>query len=295
MAVRGTISALGLTASVAVVLALAAQPSARSEGREARTPPDDLARELDRRFVQDVSPVLAAYCFECHAGSEVEGDMHLDRIGGIRGVLSGDVDLRLIREMVSTAQMPPKKKAQPSDHERLTVTQWLDAAIDYVLPDAPIDPGWFTVHRLNRTEYRNTLRDLLGIDPAAVDLAAKLPRDDTGYGFDNIADVLSTSPVAVEQYLAAAERAVELALGPIVAFGDHPRTLRPLEGRSGQPLPRGGFFLYSNGPAGARFVAPITGEYIVRVRAWETHGGDEPAHLSLRVGKQSIGEFDVTA
>ena len=88
-------------------------------------------------------------------------------------------------------------------------------------------------------EYRATLRDLLGLDPAKIDLAAKLPTDDTGYGFDNIADVLSTSPLAVEQYLDAAEHAIDAALGPVIEIGDHPRDLRPLEGTSGQALPRG--------------------------------------------------------
>src|SRR6185436_8429766 len=98
------------------------------------------------------------------------------------------------------------------DHERLILTQWADAVLAYVPSDAPIDPGWFTIHRLNRTEYRNTLRDLLGIDPHKLDLAAKLPRDDTGYGFDKIADDLATPPLAVEEFLAEAERASDASL-----------------------------------------------------------------------------------
>lgn len=253
---------------------------------------DDLAAELDRRLAQDVSPLIGAYCLPCHAGDDPSGDLRLDQLGSVN---DAGLDLRMIREMVAAGEMPPKKETQPTEHERLIITQWLDAAIAYVPEDAPVDPGWFTIHRLNRTEYRNTLRDLLGIDPAITDLAAKLPRDDTGYGFDNIADVLSVSPVAVEQYLAAAEAAIQTALGPVVEFGDHPRALRPLEGGNGRPLPRGGSFLLSNGAASARFTAPLTGEYIIRVRAWETKGGDDPAHLSLRLDRRSIGEFDITA
>ncbi len=257
--------------------------------------PDELAAELDRRLTQDVIPLLTNYCFSCHSGEDVKGEVHLDQLKTTKDVLNGTFDARLMREMVSTAAMPPPKaKAQPSEHQRLILTQWADAMINYVPTDAPIDPGWFTIHRLNRSEYRNTLRDLLGIDPTKLDLSAKLPRDDTGYGFDNVADVLSTSPLAVEQYLDAAEKAVDAALGPIVEFGDHPRFIRPLEGSNGNALPKGGYYLYANGAASGTFTAPLGGDYVIRIRAWETHGGDENARLSLRIGKRDIREFSVS-
>lgn len=255
--------------------------------------PDALAADLDRRFTQDVKPLLATYCLSCHTGDEAKGDTRLDHLTGVREIHAGAADLRLLREMVASGEMPPRSKPQPTEHERLTLTQWLDATLAYIPSDAAIDPGWFTIHRLNRAEYRNTLRDLLDIDPEVIDLSAKLPRDDTGYGFDNIADVLSTSPLAIEQYLEAAEKAIAAALGPVVECGDHPRDLRPLEGKSGQPLPRGGFFLYSNGPASGKFEVPVTGEYLIRVKAWETHGGDENAKFALRVGNRLLQEFAV--
>lgn len=256
--------------------------------------PDALALELDRRFSADVAPLLATYCFKCHTGDDAKADLHLDQFTSSHDFLTGDVDTRLLRDMVSIADMPPPKHPHPSDHERLIITQWMDAMIAYVPADAPIDPGWFTPHRLNRTEYRLTMRDLLGIDPQEIDIAAKLPADDTGYGFDNIADVLSTSPLAIEQYLEAAEHAVEIALGPVVDFGDSPRALRPLEGNGGQPLPRGGFFLYSRGGASGTFEAPLTGDYSVRVKAWETRAGDEHARLSLRIDNGEVQAVDVT-
>lgn len=254
---------------------------------------DDLAADLNRRLTQDVAPLLATYCLKCHSGDKVKGDVHLDRLTSVKDALTGDLDLRLLKEVLGFGTMPPKDKPQPSEHERLILSQWADSMLAYVPPDAAIDPGWFTIHRLNRAEYRNTLRDLLGIDPRKLDLAAKLPPDDTGYGFDNVADVLSTSTLAVEQYLDAADRAVEAALGPILEIGDHPRTLRPLAGSTGQPLPQGGFFLYSNGPASATFTAPAAGDYLIRIKAWETHAGDENSKLSLRVDKKTIKDFTV--
>lgn len=301
--------ASALAASSLTLLAFAnVQPpkasSPRASAPKHATPPtDDLAAELNRRLTQDVLPLISTYCLSCHSGDDAKGDVHLDQLKSLDDALAGDLDIRLIKEMVGTAAMPPKPKPGktpstthpvPSDHQRLIITQWTDAVSNYTPADAPIDPGWFTIHRLNRTEYRNTLRDLLGIDPAKLDLAAKLPRDDTGYGFDNIADVLSTSPLAVEQYLAAAEQAIDTALGPIVEFGDTPRTLRPLEGKTGQPLPKGGFSLYSNGPASAKFTAPLTGDYLIRIRAWETHAGDEPSRMSLDIDKRKLKEFAVS-
>lgn len=239
-------------------------------------------------------PLLAKYCIDCHTGDEPKGDLLLDALDGVHEAMTGDFDLRLLKEMVGGAEMPPKVKPQPSDLERLIITQWLDAVLAYVPEDAPIDPGWFTIHRLNRTEYRNTLRDLLGIDPAKVDLAARLPRDDMGYGFDNIADVLSTSPLAVEQYLDAAERAIEISLGPVVEFGDSPRPLTSLSATNGTNLPRGGKFLYSNGSVKGKARAPLTGDYIIRVKAWETPAGDERSRMSLKVGTRQIQEFSVS-
>jgi len=260
-----------------------------------RGPVDPLVKDLDQRFVADVRPLMQKFCVGCHEGNDPPGDVALDRAGSVEPFLRGDFNLHLLRDLVSTAEMPPKKKPQPTDHERLIIIQWLDAMLAYVPLDAPVDPGWCTPHRLNRVEYRNTLRDLLHIDPAVVDLAQKLPRDDTGYGFDNIADVLTVSPLAVEQYLAAAETAIEAALGPIVEVGDHPKYVRPIKGTHGQPLGQGGFFLYSNGAATGQVEVPLEGEYLIRVRSWETHAGDEFARLSLRVDGKSVADWLISA
>ena len=297
MRTRSHTIAAGLLAIIAACHAMpqhacAADPSPPAAITPAQAP-DSLAAELNRRLTEEVTPLLTTYCFECHQGPKPKGDVHLDDLKSLQAALELAPDLRRISEVVSTSEMPPKKKPQPTDAERAIITQWTNAALDFVPADAPIDPGWFTIHRLNRSEYRNTLRDLLGIDPRTVDLAAKLPRDDTGYGFDNIADVLSTSPLAVEQYLETAENAIDLALGPILEFSNTPHALRPIEGDHGHALPRGGFFLYSNGFAAASAHTPATGEYILRIRAWETHGGDENAILSLRINEKQVREFFV--
>lgn len=258
-------------------------------------PAADPGADLDRRLAADVAPLLVKYCVGCHSTDDPEANVDLEALRSTHIAQSGVLDLRLLREMIHGEQMPPKRKPQPTAAERRMLTEWLDAAIAYVPVDARIDPGWFTTHRLNRAEYANTLRDLLELDAAAAaGIATRLPADDTGYGFDNIADVLSTSPLAVEQYLDVAERAIEAALGPVVVFGDHAQVLRPLQGSTGRTLPRGGFFLYSNGAASGSYTAPVTGEYKVRIRAWETPAGEERSKLSLRLDKREIEDAAVS-
>ncbi|MCA9299229.1 MAG: DUF1587 domain-containing protein, partial [Phycisphaerales bacterium] len=181
---------------------------------------------------------------------------------------------------------------QPSDHEVLTIVQWLDDALAYHPADAPVDPGWFSMHRLNRVEYANTLRDLLGVE--VTDLASSLPPDDTGYGFDNIADVLTVSPLHLETYLSVAEASIDRALGPVVEFSDEPRALT-FEGAGGStPLEGGGQFLYTNSSA-FRTVEVGAGTYEIIVEAWGTPAGDEAPRLSLRVDREEVLEAFIEA
>jgi len=113
---------------------------------------DPLAAELERRLVQDIQPLLATYCFTCHSGERVKGDVDLASLTSLKASLSRVDDLAMAREMLAIGEMPPKDKPRPSDHERLVIEQWRDAALKYVPSDAAPDPGWFTIHRLNRTE-----------------------------------------------------------------------------------------------------------------------------------------------
>lgn len=260
---------------------------------------DPQAEDLERRLKGDILPLIETYCIDCHDGRKGTASKGGVRFGEVRSLdeaLAIADDLSMARELIRTKDMPPRDRPQPSEHERLILDQWLQAATEYVPPNAAIDPGWFTIHRLNRSEYRATLRDLVGIDPAKFDVAERLPKDDTGYGFDNIADVLTISPLAMEQYLDSADRAIAHALGPIVVIGDQPREVKPLRASSGgNSLPSGGVHLYANGAAQGRIEFPATGEYLIKFAAWENQGGDGNAHLSLRIDGKEIHAVDVTA
>ncbi len=99
--------------------------------------------------------------------------------------------------------MPPLEEPQPTEHQRQAVATWLARELARIDRVTPPDPGRVTARRLNRTEYNNTVRDLLGVDLRPAD---DFPQDDAGYGFDNIGDVLSLSPALMEKYVTAAER-----------------------------------------------------------------------------------------
>ncbi len=259
-------------------------------------PADPLGRELERRLADDVAPLLEAYCFACHGEGRVKGGVRFAGMDTLGGALAMSDDLVYARELLNSHEMPPAGEPAPSDHERLTIVQWLDDALAYYPPDAPVDPGWFTIHRLNRVEYANTLRDLLGIDPAEHDLSAALPPDDTGYGFDNNADVLTVSTLHLEGYLSAAERALDIALGPIVEVSDEVRPVRGLERTvGGSPLDAGGHMIWSNGTVEGAFAFPVGGEYEVVVRAWQTRAGDEPARMVVRIGEREVERYWVEA
>ncbi len=115
--------------------------------------------------------------------------------------------------------MPPADAEQPTDAERKTIARWIDDALAKPVPDALQDPGRVTLHRLNRAEYDNTIRDLVKVDFQPAD---DFPTDDVGYGFDNIGDVLSLSPLLFEKYLIVAERILDEAIVVTVADSQPP-------------------------------------------------------------------------
>lgn len=116
---------------------------------------------------------------------------------------------------IKAGEMPPKGMPRPSAEEISNTTNWIEDQFAQVDSTAPPNPGHLTAHRLNRTEYNNTIRDLLSLH---FEPAADFPADDSGFGFDNIGDALSVSPVLAEKYLMAAKKiaaaAIPVALVP---------------------------------------------------------------------------------
>ena len=155
-------------------------------------------------FRKDVQPILENYCYDCHADGVNKGGVAFDKFNpDANPAESRDLWLKALKNLRS-GLMPPAKKAQPTDAEKQLVLSWIKTNAFGIDPQNP-DPGRVTVRRLNRAEYRNTVRDLIGVD---YDAEAEFPPDDSGEGFDNNGDVLTLSPMLMEKYLNAAQTIV---------------------------------------------------------------------------------------
>jgi hypothetical protein len=157
------------------------------------------------------NPFLAKYCLDCHAGSEPAAGVPLDIFDSNERLIRERRVVERMSDLVRFSQMPPSDMDQPSKEETDSFLQLVQAILDDHDLNAPPNPGRVTMRRLNRNEYNNTVRDLVGIDFTP---AEDFPADDVGHGFDNIGDVLSLSPLLMDRYLAAAESIVERAIMP---------------------------------------------------------------------------------
>ena len=177
---------------------------------------------------------------------------------------------------------PPRVLGRPALRQR-----------DRAAAAAP-NPGAPAIHRLNRAEYRNAVRDLLGLD---LDHARDLPADDSGYGFDNIADVLSVSPMLTERYLAAARKISRLAVGdlalaPSTDIFEVNKYLHQ-DARVSEDLPFG-----SRGGMAARHTFPVDAEYVVKIYLSRTYDGRirglaERHQLEVRLDGVLVAELEV--
>ena len=155
-------------------------------------------------FEKDILPILKENCFSCHGNGEAKGDLSLDGFKTASDVHRGYKVWEKIRKLVHANEMPPKKKKKRLDaKQRALLTDWTRHSLDVFYRTSSPDPGRVTVRRLNRVEYNNTIRDLMRVD---FNSAKDFPADDSGYGFDNIGDVLTMSPLLMEKYFSAAEK-----------------------------------------------------------------------------------------
>jgi hypothetical protein len=192
---------LTIAACCGLSAAMAAEPSATAHFRE------------------QIRPILSEYCFECHGDGMNKGGIAFDELQTDKAILDPELWLKVLKN-TRAHLMPPPKKRQPSQQDRERLEEWIKFEA-FGIDSKNLDPGRVTVRRLNRAEYRNTVRDLLGVE---FDAENEFPPDDTGYGFDNIADVLTVSPLLLEKYLAAAKTIVNEAV-PMVSKRMPERTI----------------------------------------------------------------------
>jgi len=259
--------------------------------------PSQLLSTSSTRVQQSVGMTLRTYCFACHNQRSKVGGLALDTLDMSSVGEQPDVWERVVLK-IRTGSMPPSGRPRPSGSESNEMVAWLEQELDRAALENP-NPGRPTLHRLNRTEYRNAVRDLLGIeiDPSL------LPADNPAYGFDNNADALTLSSALTERYLAAAARVGQMALGrpggsPIPETVFVP-TDRDQGRRVSEDLPLG-----SRGGTAFQHYFPADGEYFFEMRPKEggVDGGfegvtKEPHQLdvsldNVRVWSGIVGGLD---
>jgi mono/diheme cytochrome c family protein len=161
-----------------------------------------------QHYRAEVEPILEQYCFGCHGYGASEGNRTLDEFASDEALLADTGLWHAVLKNLRSGMMPPAEEEQPTQEERDKVIEWIKTEA-FDLDPADLDPGHVTLRRLNRVEYRNTIRDLMGVD---YDTMENFPPDDSGYGFDNIGDSLSISPLLMEKYIQAAEKVVDRAV-----------------------------------------------------------------------------------
>jgi hypothetical protein len=258
---------------------------------------------------EHIRPFLARHCLGCHGGEKPKADFHLDRLAPDFADEASRKRWLKVRGRVKAGEMPPKPKPRPAEKEIQLLADWITEQAE-----AAVAPrrgqGRVVLRRLNRVEYENTVRDLLGVP---VDLKEMLPADTSAHGFDNVGEALHVSSFLMERYLEAADAALNLA----IANGPQPPVTKKrysLKDQHGVKEPSESVFrklddtvvLFSSSPWQAvhlyEFYPPHRGKYRFRISASGYQSAGKPvtyrvdAGLMGMVGKNHlVGYFDAPA
>lgn len=261
----------------------------------AADPPPDFAR--------DARPFLEKHCLSCHGGKEPKAELALDTFRDSMSIVRQRKVWDNVLKMVAAGEMPPQEKPRPPVADVDQFVRQVKAVFDHADRTAKPDPGRVTMRRLNRREYANTVRDLLGAD---FNPTEDFPADDVGHGFDNIGDVLSLSPLLMERYLDAAERIVER----VIVVNPPPPARRYLAGRFLQPnnaqTPQGRFRpldpTSADPTASGPFAAPAdymkftgNGDLIYRASLYAEPKGPSPVKVVLFISGKELKDVSPDA
>jgi hypothetical protein len=247
----------------------------------------------DSPFDKVIAPFVAKHCITCHDPKKKKGNLVLSIYMDEKALLKDRKVWTSVLQMLGSGEMPPQDRPQPTVEEIEGVQKAVYAIFD-MADKGKRDPGKVTMRRLNRAEYRNTIRDLVGVD---FDPTEDFPADDVGYGFDNIGDVLTVSPVLMERYLAAAEAIMKRA----IVVGDPPKApnrpriaifleppLVPFKEKTPfRPLFDKKAYL------GATYTLTTKGNYVAKVRVYGQQVGNEPVKFALKINDVPKKVFEV--
>jgi mono/diheme cytochrome c family protein len=211
-------------------------------------------------FHRKIEPILKDHCYDCHGDGESKANVAFDKLKSEDQILHNpDLWLKVLKNTRAGLMPPPKKHPRLPAAEQQTLDNWIEFAA-FGVDAHQLDPGRITIRRLNRTEYRNTIRDLMGLD---YDTDVAFPADDVGYGFDTIGEVQSLSPMRMEKFLEASQFIVNKSV-PVVPralalqFATGKEFLTADGGKNGDPMN-----FYEKRTVSRRFTAPVAGDYKV--------------------------------
>jgi mono/diheme cytochrome c family protein len=232
-------------------------------------------------YQKEILPFLKSHCLGCHGSGKAKADLSFAKYSDDASLLADRKVWDNVRHMLKSREMPPKEKLQPKADEIEAVTAAILGVFDRADAAAKPNAGRVTMRRLNRVEYDNSIRDLVGVRFRP---AADFPADDVGYGFDNIGDVLSVSPLLLEKYLAAAESILDEA----IVIADPPKLAKRTYDK---------FRTGSTNTADelGKTVSFEAGEYRVRCTVGGEQVGGVPVKVVLRVMGEDVKEFEVKA
>jgi hypothetical protein len=227
----------------------------------------------------DPSMVMNKYCVTCHSDRAKTGGLTLEH-ADLTDIAKGAPTWEKVIRKVRAGMMPPPGMPRPDKATLDSFSAFFETSLDKQAALKP-KPGRATVHRLNRTEYANAIRDLLGLD---VDATALLPPDDESSGFDNIADVLNVPPSLMERYLSASWNISRAAIGnPNIAPSTAVYRVRP---DLSQDQHIEGMPLGTRGGTMVQHTFPLDGEYTIKVRLWRNtfdlmRGMEDPHDIEI--------------
>ena len=238
---------------------------------------------------------LDQYCVACHNDVTRTANFTLQTVALDQvGHRTDEVGVweRVVLKLRAREMPPPGlPRPEPLTYDRLA--SWLEVSLDEVAEASP-NPGRPVIQRLNRAEYTNAIRDLLALE---IDGREYLPADDSGYGFDNIGDVLTLSPSLLERYMIAAAKISQLAVGDpnlrptLQTYERRPTMIQ--QGRMNEEQPFG-----TRGGESVRHYFPLDGEYRIKIRLQRTHANQirglaKPHDIQVRFDRARIAEFTV--
>ena len=252
-----------------------AEPPARAAEAARPTETQSSAVGLEPSAAATYRGVLDRYCVACHNTRLRTAELTLDTVD-VHDLAADAPVWEKVAGKLRTREMPPPPRPRPAPETYAAFVSWLETGLDRAAAERP-NPGRPALHRLNRVEYTNAVRDLLAVE---IDGRTLLPADDMAFGFDNIADALAFSPGLLERYLLAARRISRLAIGdPATRPGvESYRVSKSLvqDDRMSEELPFG-----TRGGLAVRHFFPLDGEYEIAI------------HLTSRPARTSREQLDI--